>query len=194
MRRPKSRVVLAVIGAAALAQLLAVLVYLAVEKGKEPPVRRIFKAEPLVASPAPDIELVRPGGATFRLSELRGRPVLVHFWATWCKPCVEELPELLAFARGQERRAGRLELVAVAADETWEAVRDFFKGEIPAEVVRGARGDEPKRFGVSTFPDSYLVRASGELTVRFPGAQAWGSGEAGAFWRTAQAPWPPSSP
>jgi thiol-disulfide isomerase/thioredoxin len=182
---PRTKRIVAAVVVLGLVQLLAVLVYRAVEQRRATAKSPGFRAEPLNALPAPDVELLRPGGTTFRLSELRGRPVLVHFWATWCKPCVDELPELLALTREPEQ-SGRFVLVAIAADERWDTVLDFFGGEIPVEVVRGAHGDEHKRFGVSTFPDSYLVRSSGEISFRFPGAQTWRAEAARRFLIAAQ--------
>ena len=105
-----------------------------------------------------------------------GRRVLVHFWATWCAPCVRELPELLAFAR-----ANRLELLAVSLDRDFTKVAGFFDHEVPREVVL-ARADAARELlGVEVLPDTYLVDAAGRVTERLHGAQNWQSPEARAW-------------
>lgn len=123
-----------------------------------------------VQGAAPDLVYHRPSGVEERLSGLRGRPVLVHFWATWCPACRDELPGLLAFAD-----SGEIAILAVSMDAGWEPVRGFFGGDVPRAVVLAAPGTEPERFGVTGLPESYLVDASGQLRLRFSGPRAWRS-------------------
>lgn len=100
-----------------------------------------------------------------------GRPQLVHFWATWCPPCVAELPTLLA-----EARAAGAPLLAASLDDGWPAIAAFFApGPVPAEVARVVDRAGPARFGAAALPDSYLVDADGRLRERLPGAQSWAS-------------------
>ena len=56
----------------------------------------LYAAEPVVGSPAPDFVLNNLQGEPVRLSELRGQPVLLNFWATWCGPCRQEMPTIQA--------------------------------------------------------------------------------------------------
>lgn len=170
---PGVRRLLQVLGALALLQGGAVLVYRAVENERSRPVEAPFDAERLPATEAPDIELRRTDGTRFRLSDLRGHTVLLHFWATWCRPCETELPGLIEFAR--EHQEEQVTLLAVAVDEDWPVVEAFFRGAVPPEIVQGARGDERKRYGVGTLPDTYIVRPSGQLGFRMAGAREWRS-------------------
>jgi thiol-disulfide isomerase/thioredoxin len=123
-----------------------------------------------VQGAAPELVYHEQGGAEARLSGLRGRPVLVHFWATWCLACRDELPGLLAFAD-----SGEIAILAVSMDSGWEPVRRFFGGDVPRAVVLAAPGTEPERFGVTGLPESYLVDASGQLRLRFSGPRDWRS-------------------
>lgn len=123
-----------------------------------------------VQGPAPELVYHRPGGAEERLASLRGRPVVVHFWATWCPACRDELPGLLELAG-----SGEIAILAVSLDSDWEPVRRFFGGEVPPAVVLAAPGTEPERFGVTGLPESYLVDASGQLRLRFSGPRDWRS-------------------
>ena len=110
-------------------------------------------------------------GQVARLEDLRGQPVLLHFWATWCPPCVEELPALLETARDTPD----VRVVAVSVGEEWDAIRRFFDGEPPAEVLRGTV-DDARRWGVSVLPVTYLLDAEGRTVARFGGARSWTPG------------------
>jgi cytochrome c biogenesis protein CcmG, thiol:disulfide interchange protein DsbE len=73
------------------------------------------RAAPAIGYPAPDFTLTTLSGEEFKLSSLRGRPVVLNFWATWCPPCRAELPELKAAG---ERYAGQVAVIAVNQAET----------------------------------------------------------------------------
>jgi thiol-disulfide isomerase/thioredoxin len=123
-----------------------------------------------VSGPAPELAYRTQTGLELRLSALRGRPVLVHFWATWCPPCRDELPGLLDFAASDE-----ITVLAVSLDRDWDQVQRFLGGEAPPAVVLAAPGAEPERFGVTGFPETYLVDARGQLRLRFSGPRDWRS-------------------
>jgi thiol-disulfide isomerase/thioredoxin len=82
------------------------------------------KIGPEIGAQAPDFELERINGGTLRLSDLRGRPVLVNFWATWCGPCILEMPNIQKY---YEKYSGQFEVVAVNADESQRSVDKFVK-------------------------------------------------------------------
>lgn len=69
-----------------------------------------------------DLEFQSPSGGTVALASMRGRPLLVNFWATWCPPCVEEMPLLDAFYR--EQQANGWQVLGLAVDKP-DAVREF---------------------------------------------------------------------
>lgn len=77
---------------------------------------------PAVGHPAPDFDLTTAAGDTFKLSDLRGMPVVLNFWATWCPPCRAELPELEA---ASNRFAGQVAIVGVNQAEAPAAVQTF---------------------------------------------------------------------
>ena len=78
---------------------------------------------PLLGTAAPDIDLASLDGTRVQLSELRGRPVIVNFWATWCIPCREEFP-LLATAYAEHATDG-LEILGVIHDDSVDGARRF---------------------------------------------------------------------
>jgi len=154
-----------------IAQAVFVAVYLHVERGRHAP-RPDLSSEQLAAGAAPDARFVALDGSKLRLQELKGTPVLLHFWATWCGPCKQELPGLLELAT---LRPARVRVIALSVDPSWDAVRSFFGGVVPAQVVLDEVGDAARAFEVAALPDTYLIRADGTLGPRFGGARDWRS-------------------
>jgi thioredoxin-like negative regulator of GroEL len=109
-----------------------------------------------------------PSGRSVSLRLSLEKPVLVHFWATWCEPCGEELPRLLEFGRAKQ-----VALVLVSVDESWQVIRHFFGGDPPPEVVLDHAGEARSAFAVSTLPDTYLLDRRGRTVARFHGPKDW---------------------
>ena len=118
----------------------------------------------MVGSPAPSVVVKDLKGDAFRLETLKGKYVLVNFWATWCAPCVAELPrQQAAFAKYHEKG---LEIVGVSLDETKNVVVDFIKAKnIPWRQIHNASadGDMVEAFGVGTIPATFLIDPNGTV-------------------------------
>jgi thiol-disulfide isomerase/thioredoxin len=131
------------------------------------------------AEPSPDIwalRLPRPGGGEIAFADLRGKPLLINFWATWCPPCVEEMPLLARFAR-QHKQAG-WQVVGIAVDRE-QAVRDFIaaKGiDFPIGLASGEGLALSRSLGNSAggLPFSIALDASGRASARKLGALSEG--------------------
>jgi Thiol-disulfide isomerase and thioredoxins len=132
---------------------------------------------PKLRGPAPDFELADAAGKRWSLKALRGRPVLVNFWATWCPPCVEEMPSLEALAR---RLGDRATVLAVSVDDSWDAIRAFFPSGTPLTVLLDPTREVPGRFGTSKFPESFLIDPSGHVRHAFINQRDWSIPEAAA--------------
>ncbi|MBI2975198.1 MAG: redoxin domain-containing protein, partial [Deltaproteobacteria bacterium] len=76
----------------------------------------------------PQFSLLDTKGNKINLSDFRGQPVLIHFWATWCPQCIEEIPLLNNFAAS----SSKIKVLAVSEDEAKEAVTGFFSGAEPS--------------------------------------------------------------
>lgn len=121
---------------------------------------------------APRLQLSDLDGEPIRLSDLRGQVVLVNFWASWCPPCVKEMPSM---SRLQARyRAQGLHVVAVDVDESVATVKAFVE-RLPVELTialdSGARA--MRRWKVFSFPSSFLVDRQGRLRYGLSGAVDW---------------------
>jgi peroxiredoxin len=111
--------------------------------------------------PAPDFTLQNHDGQQVSLSSLRGRVVLVNFWATWCSTCVVEMPSL-------EKMAARLSgkpftLLAVSVDDNWEVVRKFFAEGSQMSILLDKDRSVPARYGTEKFPESFLIDPEGNI-------------------------------
>lgn len=124
----------------------------------------------------PALELPDLEGATRRLSDLRGEVVLVNFWATWCPPCVREIPSL---GRLQQRLQGSgFRVLAVDVGESEEIVRRFLEKRPAAfPVLLDSEGVAVKAWNVSAFPSNFLIDAAGRIRYSYYGALEWDAPE-----------------
>lgn len=126
---------------------------------------------------APDFDLPDVTGRRWSLRSLRGRPVLLNFWATWCPPCVEEMPSLEDLARAVGDRAV---VLAVSVDEDWDTLKRFFPRGTPLSVLLDQSKALPKRYGTEKYPETYLIGADGQVRHYFINTRKWGEPEAAA--------------
>jgi thiol-disulfide isomerase/thioredoxin len=108
-------------------------------------------------------------GRVLSSAEWRGRVVIVNFWATWCPPCREEIPEMIDLAN---RYGDRLQIVGVSEDDdaTPEEVREFARNEkINYPIVMGSNGLSKEYGGVPALPTSFLVDTNGRVVQKHVG-------------------------
>ena len=136
---------------------------------------------------APEFSLKDLNGNSVSLASFAGKIVLLNFWATWCVPCVDEMPSL---QRLHDKLSARgLVVVAVTVDdsESVDAVKKFVQdNRITMPVLLDPDGSLPAKLGVSGYPESVFIgpdgafiavtdSETGDPTVRFVGERAWDS-------------------
>jgi cytochrome c biogenesis protein CcmG, thiol:disulfide interchange protein DsbE len=127
-----------------------------------------------IGTTAPDFT-VSDGQKTIQLSQLRGKPVLLNFWATWCPPCVQEVPDLVAL---QQQMGNKVVVLAVSMDEDEAAYKAFTAKNMPG--VMTARDPEHKssaEYGTFAYPETFLIDKDGKIQRKFIGAVEWTSPE-----------------
>ncbi len=123
--------------------------------------------------PAPEFRLQALSGQYVSLSDLRGKVVMVHFWATWCPPCVEELPTL---AKLYQEFIGRdFVMLAVSVDEGGaKAVTSFLqRNGLNIPVLLDPDRITAGRYGTFKFPETYLVDREGVVKYKVIGPRDW---------------------
>lgn len=153
---------------------------------------RIFPARGVPATapsapfpPAPDFAVDPINGKALRLSDMRGKVVIVNFWATWCAPCVTEFPMLINLA---SRYDGRVVFLALSSDKDEKTVTTFLdqiaqKMGIkinPTQVVVAVDKDRKVTrdlFKVTTYPESLIITPDGRIARHIVGIDAWKDAE-----------------
>jgi thiol-disulfide isomerase/thioredoxin len=127
--------------------------------------------------PAPEITFTDIDGRPVGFADFRGKPVVVNLWATWCQPCLREMPSL---ERLQEKLTGRLTVAAVSQDRGGEkAVRPFLArlGLDKVKVYLDPKSEVGKAFGARGLPTSIVLDAEGREVGRVEGAAEWDAEE-----------------
>jgi thiol-disulfide isomerase/thioredoxin len=140
---------------------------------------RALRPDPVPAAlqnrDAPDFDLADATGKHWSLRSLRGRTVLLNFWATWCPPCAEEMPGMEDLARKLDDQAV---VLAVSVDENWDLIRRFFPRGTPLSIVLDQSKDLPKRYGTEKYPETFLIDREGQVRHYFINTRKWGEPEA----------------
>jgi thiol-disulfide isomerase/thioredoxin len=133
--------------------------------------------KPWTLAAPPTLALTDLKGRRSDLAELRGRVVVVNFWATWCVPCKDELPSL---QRLRDKLAGKpLEVITVNYGEFPERARAFVEKEgLALTVLLDTQKDAARAWSVGGLPMTFVVDASGRARYRAFGELDWSSGEA----------------
>ena len=126
-----------------------------------------------LGQPAPEFA-INDGTHSVDLAKLRGRVVVVNFWASWCQPCVEELPSLTALQRGLPQ----VQIVTISMDTDPDAYRRFLV-RYHVELFSILDGPEGANAKFNTFrpPETYVIDKSGIIRRKFIGPQDWTSPE-----------------
>jgi cytochrome c biogenesis protein CcmG, thiol:disulfide interchange protein DsbE len=124
-----------------------------------------------IGAPAPDFT-VQDSDRTVSLSDLRGKIVVLNFWATWCAPCVEEMPSLVRLQ--QKMQSKGIEVLAVSIDDDDSAYHKFLKNyKVDLLTVRDPGHKSANLYGSFKWPETYIIDRQGVVRRKFIGAQDW---------------------
>ena len=131
--------------------------------------------------PAPEITVNSLTNVPLKLSALKGKVVLLNFWATWCPPCREEMPSMMKL---NSAMAGKpFQMVAVSIDEGGvPEIESFFKTSgysLPTYTDPG--GAAQQTYGITGVPESFVIDKNGILVKKVIGPMAWDSAEVVSF-------------
>jgi thiol-disulfide isomerase/thioredoxin len=128
---------------------------------------------------APELALADSQGRAWKLSDLRGKVVVLNFWASWCEPCRAEMPSLQALA---DFYGGEVQVLAVNFKERDARVLQFAQAagvKLPLPMDRD--GAAAARWGVKVFPSSIVIDRAGQPRWRVTGEVDWTGREAAAW-------------
>ncbi len=121
---------------------------------------------------APALDLSDLGGVRVGLEELRGRPVIINFWATWCQPCRREMPTLVELH--QKMSGAGLAILVVSIDADRGAVERYLTATpLPLRVLLDPGRAAADRYGVVTIPSSFVLDPEGRVVERIDGEADW---------------------
>lgn len=119
-----------------------------------------FSGAPQVGDQAPDFALTDLDGNIISLADLRGRPVIINFWATWCAPCRLEMPELQAAY--QRYQANELAILAINREETAEEVAAYFQElQLTFPPLLDEKAVIANLYQIFNMPTTYFVNPDG---------------------------------
>jgi len=123
----------------------------------------------------------------FQLTSLKGYPIVLHFWATWCGPCVLELPELLKQA--QKLRLEGYSFIAISLDKDWATVQDFFRRYPTLSPMKDTmvllldpHNQLAEQYGVIGVPETFLINQQFLIDNKFTGPQNWSDKNMNRYW------------
>jgi len=128
---------------------------------------------PRIGTAAPDFT-VKDADRSVTLSELRGKVVVLNFWATWCPPCVEETPSLVQMQQRMKDKG--VVVLAVSVDADGDAYHRFLKDHgVNLLTVRDADQKSNALYGTIRFPETYVIDRKGTVRRKFIGPVDWNS-------------------
>jgi peroxiredoxin len=133
-----------------------------------------------IGKPAPDFS-VSDGATSIHLANYRGKVVLLNFWASWCAPCIEELPSLEAF----HREHPEYPILAVSIDEDEEAYKRFLaQRHVDFVTVRDPEQAAANKYKTTGWPETFVIDRQGQVRRRFIGATDWNDPEILRFMKS----------
>lgn len=129
---------------------------------------------PRIGETAPDFTIT-DAQHSVTLSKMRGKPVLLNFWASWCGPCVEEMPSLVQL---QKQLGDKATVLAVSVDSDDKAYQQFIRDHnIDLLSVRDSKQSSNALYATFKFPETYVIDKNGKIVRKFIGPVDWTNSE-----------------
>ncbi len=123
--------------------------------------------------PAPSFALPGLDGKIVHLSDHRGKVVLVNIWATWCRPCVDEMPSMEKLYQEFKDRDFEILAVSIDADGTGAVVPFMLKYKLTFPALIDSEGSIRESYRVTGVPESFIIDQQGILVKKIIGAADW---------------------
>jgi len=122
---------------------------------------------------APDFSLPMQGGGEWKMSEHRGKVLVMNFWTVTCRPCIQEMPTIELLAEIVEDW-GDVEVVAISTDRAWEEAETIIpRSSRITSLLDSERKVVTDQFGTKLFPETWIIDPDGIVRFRFDGALDW---------------------
>ena len=129
---------------------------------------------PRIGSAAPEFTIT-DSQRTVSLNQFQGKPVVLNFWATWCPPCIQEMPSLVQL---QKQLGDKVTILAVSEDDDDNAYKQFVRDHnIDLLTVRDSGQKTNGLYGTFKFPETFVIDRNGKIVRKFIGGQEWTSPE-----------------
>lgn len=123
---------------------------------------------------APAISLVNTQNFDVELSDYAGKVVIVNFWATWCKPCEEEIPSLVAMYNGFKNDDLVILAISIDKEKGPAEINNFaIAHNMNFQVLLDPKSGVGKRYGITGVPESFIISRQGVIVKKFTGALDW---------------------
>ncbi len=130
----------------------------------------------VVGDKAPDFSITSDSGTQITRTNFGGRVLVLNFWATWCPPCIEELPSLDEMQRQLSTKG--VVVVGVSVDKNEKLYKDFLKkARVSFQTARDPDAGISSQYGTFKFPETYVINAKGEVVAKYIGPKDWMSAE-----------------
>jgi len=125
-----------------------------------------------VGDSAPDFTVTADNGLTVSPAQFGGKLLVLNFWATWCQPCVEELPSLNQFA--QQMAGSGVVVLGVSVDKDPKAYSDFLAAsKVSFLTTRDPGAKISSDYGTFKYPESYIIDSHGKVVQKIIGQENW---------------------
>lgn len=125
-----------------------------------------------VGDTAPEFTITTDAGRTISRDDFGGKLLVLNFWATWCPPCIEEMPSLEQFSRDLSKEG--VVVLGISVDKDPEVYRKFLeRARVSFLTARDPENKINAEYGTFKYPETYIINPQGRVVQKFVGAETW---------------------